>query len=78
MGKRVFSVLVIDDEADVLKSVQLLLRSSGLKLTVTTEPTKGLEMAPAQCPDVVLCDAAMPDFSEPQLISMLKNDPVTA
>jgi CheY-like chemotaxis protein len=78
MDKRVFSVLVIDDEVDVLRSVQLLLRSSGLKLTTTTEPKKGLEMVRTLCPDVILCDAAMPDFSGPQLITMLKNDPETA
>jgi CheY-like chemotaxis protein len=78
MDKRVFSVLVIDDELDVLKSVQLCLRSSGLKLTLTTDPKKGLEMARSVQPDVILCDASMPDFSGPQLISMLKSDAATA
>jgi len=78
MDKRVFSVLVIDDEADVLKAVQLCLRSSGLKLTTTTEPKKVLELARTLAPDVILCDADMPDVSGPQLIVMLKNDPATA
>lgn len=78
MDKRVFSVLVIDDEPDVLKAVQLCLRSSGLKLTLTTDPKKGLEMARTLKPDVILCDAAMPDFSGPQLITLLKSDAATA
>jgi len=29
-------------------------------------------------PDVILCDADMPDLSGPQLIEMLKSDPATA
>jgi CheY-like chemotaxis protein len=78
MEKRVFSVLVIDDEPAVLKSVQLCLRSSGLKLSMTTDPRQGLEMARTSRPDVILCDAAMPDLSGPQLISMLKTDATTA
>jgi len=78
MSKRVFSVLVIDDEADILKSVQLCLRSSGLKLTVTTEPKEGLKLARTVQPDVILCDAAMPGMSGSQLITIWKSDPVTA
>ena len=78
MNKRVFSVLVIDDEPDVLKSIQLLLRASGLKLSLTTDPKKGLEMARTIEPDVILCDAAMPDLSGSQVISMLKQDARTA
>lgn len=78
MNKRVFSVLVIDDEPDVLKSIQLLLRASGLKLSLTTDPKKGLEMARTILPDVILCDAAMPDLSGSQVISMLKQDARTA
>lgn len=77
MDKRIFSVLVIDDEPDVLKSIQLCLRS-GVKLSVTTEPKKGLEMARTQNPDVILCDAAMPGLSGPEVITTLKNDPATA
>jgi diguanylate cyclase len=78
MEKRVFSVLVIDDEQDVLKSIQYCLRSSGLKLTMTTDPKKGLELARTIEPDVILCDAAMPDLSGSQVISMLKEDARTA
>ena len=78
MDKRIFSVLVIDDEPDILKSIQLLLRSSGLKLSITADPKKGLEMARTMKPDAILCDAAMPDFSGAELITALKSDPTTA
>jgi CheY-like chemotaxis protein len=78
MDKRVFSVLVIDDEPAVLRSIQLLLRASGLKLSLTTDPKKGLEMARTIEPDVIVCDAAMPDLSGSQVITMLKEDAVTA
>lgn len=78
MDKRVFSVLVIDNEPAVLKSIQLYLRSSDFKLSMTTEPKVGLEMARALLPDVILCDAVMPDLSGVEVIAMLKDDPATA
>lgn len=72
------SVLVIDDDADVLQAVQLGLRLAGWTITATVSPKEGVELARTIKPDVIVCDSSMPEFSGAQVIGMLKNDPATA
>jgi len=77
MDKRVLSVLVVDDEPDVLTAVRLCLRASGLKLCLISDPRQALPAARTYLPDVILCDASMPYLSGPQVITLLKDDPMT-
>jgi CheY-like chemotaxis protein len=72
------SVLVIDDEMDVIKSVEILLQPYGYKLLSTIDPNQALTLAREAQPDVILCDARMPDLNGAQVIALLKYDPATA
>jgi CheY-like chemotaxis protein len=72
------SVLVIDDEVDVIKSVELLLHPYACSVTSTADPNEALSLARDVQPDVILCDAKMPGLNGAQLIGLLKYDPATA
>jgi CheY-like chemotaxis protein len=78
MDQRTLSVLVIDDEADVLAAVKFCLRGAEWRVTTATEGNAGVELARTLHPDVILCDAAMPGMTGAQVIDMLKRDPLTA
>jgi len=77
VGKQ-HSVLVIDDEMAVLKSVAMCLHSSEWLVFATDNPKEALEIAKRHTPDVILCDASMPDLSGPQIITTLGADATTA
>ena len=71
-------VLVIDDDADVVKSIQACLRSTGWTIETTLDAREGLDLAVRVRPDVVLCDASMPELSGPRVIELLKQNPATS
>ena len=77
MTVRPLSVLVIDDDMDVLASVRLLLCPSGWTVTTTGNARHGLKLASTVQPDVIVCDAVMPELSGPELIEALKREPMT-
>jgi len=72
------SILVVDDEMAVLKSVVMCLHSSEWLVFATDNPKEALEIARRHKPDVILCDASMPDLSGPQIITTLRADVTTA
>ncbi len=72
------SVLIIDDDPQIARLVATCLRSSGCILEATQKSKEGVALARKISPDVILCDADMPDLSGPQLIEMIKSDPATA
>ena len=71
-------MLVIDDDAGVATTAEWSLRHFGCNVTVTLQANKGMALARSVQPDIILCDAAMPDLSGEQLISLLKSDPATS
>ena len=71
-------VVIIDDEEVVAKTVAMCLRKSGCTLHATTKPKEALALVRKTDPDVILCDAAMPNMSGPEIIEKLKADPATA
>ena len=78
VNTRSLSVLVIDDEAGVAKSVDMLLRRYGCTVTATLFPKQALAIAQSLQPDVVLTDADMPGLNGGQLVKQLRADPMTA
>jgi CheY-like chemotaxis protein len=71
-------VVIIDDEEIVAKTIAMSLRKSGCTLYATTKPKEAVALVRKTNPDVILCDAAMPHMSGPQVIETLKADPATA
>lgn len=78
VNKAALSVLVIDDDPGVAKTAEWSLRHFGCTVNVTLQAKQGLALAQSVQPDVILCDAAMPDLDGTQLIALLKSDPATA
>ena len=69
-------LLVDDDEAVVSYLVVKLARY--YDLISTTDPTKVVDMAREEQPDLILCDIDMPHMSGGDLASALTEDPDTA
>jgi CheY-like chemotaxis protein len=57
--------------------VRLLLQRSGWTITTTGSARHGLKLANTMLPDVIVCDAVMPELSGPELIESLKSEPIT-
>jgi two-component system response regulator AtoC len=53
-------ILVVDDEAGLRHTLQLILRDEGYHVVVADDGEAGLRMALAEPPDVILCDVRMP------------------
>src|SRR5260221_5013928 len=53
-------VLVIDDEPELLESVQVILRLNGYATLGATDSRLGMELARQQLPDLIVCDIMMP------------------
>jgi CheY-like chemotaxis protein len=72
------SVLAVDDDNGVLHSIQAGLRSTNWLVATESDVKRALERAEQLRPDVILCDAAMPEISGQQVIVLLKNHRRTA
>jgi CheY-like chemotaxis protein len=72
------SVLVIDDEPAISKSVEMILGRAEYEVHATRKSREALSLARDTMPDVILCDAKMPGLSGTQVISLLKADEKTA
>jgi CheY-like chemotaxis protein len=76
-GSTPLSILAIDDETAVLRLIEHCFRGTAWKVTGLSDLKQGLELDRNALPDVILCDASMPAVSGPQLIAMLKSNPLT-
>jgi len=56
-----WTVLVLDDEADVREAMRTLLEELGCKVMLASEPREALEAAARQRPDLVLADLRLRD-----------------
>ncbi len=64
------SILVVDDEPNVLNMIRRLLR--GHELTMAASGREALDRLEQNSYDVVLCDVMMPDISGPELFARVK------
>jgi len=56
-------ILLIDDEPNVLYSLEKCLREEGTEFLTAETATAGIELVREQQPDVVICDVRLPDLS---------------
>jgi len=61
---RRFKILVVDDEPDFRRLLTVFLQQSGLPVDVTTATNgaQALQLAEADCPDLILLDIMMPEM----------------
>jgi diguanylate cyclase (GGDEF)-like protein len=68
------SVLVVDDDPDVARFVEVNLRSAGYDVTVASDGEEALERAVELRPDLVLLDVMMPKLDGFEVAQRLRRD----
>lgn len=66
------NMLIIDDETAVLTSCQRIFTEEGFKVTTTTNPVEGLELAKSQPYTAILCDWNMPELDGMDVVAELE------
>lgn len=72
------TVLIVDDEADVVLICRLKLEAEGYEVLAARDGRSALEMVGRQAPDLILLDAMLPGLDGWQVLTVLRRDPVTA
>lgn len=71
-------VLCIDDEADTLELLQLILERKGYEVVTALDGRDGLQAMGEEKPDIVLLDIMMPKPDGWQVFHTIKNNPAQA
>jgi len=70
-------LLIVDDEADTLRLVSLMLERQGYEVSTAKDGHTALEKVKADLPDLILLDVMMPDMDGYEVAKILRNDPET-
>lgn len=74
MSQRQRTILIVDDEEDVLDLLQLVFETSGFEVRRASTGKSAVSIAYEQPPDVVLLDVMMPEMDGWQVLRTLKGD----
>jgi len=72
------TILVVDDDPDIARFVEVNLRSAGYEVAVAGDGEEALERAGAIRPDLVLLDVMMPRIDGFEVAQRLRKNPQTA
>ena len=72
------TVLVVDDEADVVDLVRLWLGRAGKSVLVAEDGLRALALARAQRPNLIVLDLMLPQMSGQEVCRQLRADPETS
>ncbi len=70
-------ILVIEDEAETLDNLVLMLEMEGFQPLAAANGRIGVEIAKRELPDVILCDVSMPDLDGYGVLEALRLDSAT-
>ena len=70
-------ILVVDDEAPIVKVVSKRLEIEGFAVSVATDGEDGIRKARAEQPALILLDLMMPKMNGFEACTALKSDPAT-
>ena len=68
-------ILLVDDNRDAAQALCLLLEADGHEVHVAEDGAKGLEMARAQRPEIVLLDIGLPKMDGYEIAQRIRSDP---
>jgi DNA-binding response OmpR family regulator len=77
-GRRVTTVLVADDDADIRDLVAFKLEQAGLEVLAVGDGQAAVDTARARLPALAVLDVSMPGLSGIDVCRMLRSDPSTA
>jgi CheY-like chemotaxis protein len=72
---RPLRILVVDDNADALLSLAMLLRISGHEVRTAQDGVSALQMSREQVPDVVLLDIGLPGLNGYEVAKRVRQEP---
>jgi two-component system response regulator HydG len=64
--------LIVEDELDMAFNYEQILRGSGMKCLISTEPREVTRLVFLEKPDVILCDLRMPELDGMKLLEKIK------
>jgi two-component system KDP operon response regulator KdpE len=68
-----FSILVIDDESQIRKLLEITLEANGYKLLFAVKGKEGITMAASHQPDLILLDLGLPDEDGQIILKKLRD-----
>lgn len=71
------SILIVDDDEGLLKTVQKILLGNGYSVLTANTGEKGLQIARNQRPDLIILDVLLPGIKGREVCAILKEDPGT-
>ena len=71
MGKK---ILIVDDEQDIVESLQFVLEASGFECFCAFDGEDGLKQAKEILPDLIILDVMMPKINGYKISRLLKYD----
>lgn len=71
-------ILVVDDDADSLKLIGVMLKREGYDVIGANAGTPGLQKAYDEQPNLIILDVMMPDMDGYEVTKRLRNEPTTA
>jgi len=67
-------ILIVDDEAEIVKAVQIRLEHEGYDVLVASDGQEGLDKAKTESPDLVILDVMLPKLDGFEVCRFLKFD----
>jgi CheY-like chemotaxis protein len=71
-------ILVVDDSPVITEMIQDAFTAEGYRVLVADDGVKGLELALAENPDIIIADIAMPGMDGWELCSQIRSNPYTS
>jgi len=72
------TVLVIDDDEDILASISSMLGKRGARVITAMSAEEALDILKEQSPDVILTDVLLPQMNGYDFLKMIRSYPPTA
>ncbi len=70
-------VLVVDDEPNILLSLEFLMQQAGFEVSTAADGETALERINQNCPDLLLLDISLPGISGFEVLETLRSAPRT-
>ena len=67
------SILLVDDEENICRSLRRTLKQEGYNVTIASEPAEALEMLKHSPVDMVISDHLMPNMTGLELLKVVRN-----
>ncbi len=71
-------ILIIDDEPNIVKMVEVRLKANNYDVVVASDGTQGMEKAKKEHPDLIILDVMMPGMDGFQFFKTIRKDPAQA